>query len=73
VVVQSAGSIGNGSGSTGLAACGVLLDEEGAAAAGGEDCGSVVAEAAVKETLLHGEAERRLGEQRETVDRLDLR
>jgi hypothetical protein len=29
--------------------------------ADGEDRGSVAAEAAMKETLLHGEAERRLG------------
>jgi len=62
VVVQSAGSAANGSGSAGFAACGVLLDKKGASTADGEDHGSVGAEAVVEETLLHGEAERRLGE-----------
>jgi len=39
---------------------GLLLEEEGGAAADGEDLGSVAGEAAVEETLLQGEAGRRL-------------
>jgi hypothetical protein len=40
---------------------GFSRERDGAAVADGEDRGSVAAEAAMEETLLHGEAERRLG------------
>ena len=39
----------------------------------GEDRGSGAAEAVVEGTPLHSEAKRKLGELRETVNRLDLR
>jgi len=49
------------SGAVGAVVLGLLLEEEGGAADDGEDRGLVAAESAVEETLLQGEARRRLG------------
>ena len=62
----------NGDGSRGAAVWGLLLEWVPLRLIG-EDCGSGAAEAAVEGTPLHDEAKRKLGELRETVNRLDLR
>ena len=62
----------NGDGSGGAAVWGLLLEWVPLWLIG-EDRGSGATEAAVEGTPLHDEAKRKLGELRETVNRLDLR